>query len=511
MQKAGQESLRQSEEQRAELQRQLDEANSSTAAANAIAADRVLEMEAAQARISELQLLFEEQVALAESLKVKLATQEESHSAEVWALEQRLQDLRTALQKLELQSAEVKDQRDSANAANAALQQSVAESSVRAEELLTALDGKTEEVTVLQETIAANEAALVVAVGKLQNAEAMYLAQCDTVAVLDNARDALTAELAQKSADLEGLKQQRDELTRHIDATERALAADLDAAVDRNAELLGQLDQQIALVAALKLKLKALLEQAEESAHQLVHETAALEQCRAELSAATSSLTQCQHECDAKVAALVEGAVQSQKVQELMAAKLNGQDEEVAALQGQVSRLTDSLAKKTAEVDRLETDLASAQSERAAAQRLADARLKEAEARLVELRADQSAQEAYIGEVDAQRKAFKADLAVKVGEIARLEDQLEKLVGEAREHVAQIAKLRVQLAAAQARLEEEGHARIHQLAIHEQKLSELEVAKVASDHALQRYEAKVAALTAEIDAFGPKKSERMSI
>jgi kinesin family protein 5 len=460
-------------------------------------------------------LLFEEQVALAESLKVKLATQEESHSAEVWALEQRLQELSTAMQKLELQSAEIKDERDNANAANAALQQSVAESSTRAEELLAALDGKTAEVTVLQgklqETIAANEAVLAVAVGKLQDAEATYLAQCDTVAVLGNAKDALTAELAQKSADLDSLKQQRDELARHIDATEKTLAADLDAAVDRNAELLGQLDQQIALVAALKLKLKALQEQAEESAHQLVHETAALEQCKADLSAATSSLAQCQHECDAKVAALVEGAVQSQKVQELMAAKLNGKDEEVAALQGQVSRLTDSLAKKTAEVGRLESDLASAQSERAAAQRLADARLKEAEARLVELRADQSAQEAYIGEVDAQRKAFKADLAVKVGEIARLEDQLEKLVGEAREHVAQISKLRVQLAAAQARLEEEGHARIHQLAIHEQKLSELEVAKVASDHALQRYEAKVAALTAEIDAFGPKKSERMSI
>ncbi len=45
-----------------------------------------------------------------------------------------------------------------------------------------------------------------------------------------------------------------------------------------------------------------------------MHETAALEQCQADLSGATFALAQCLQECDTRVAAFFESAVQSRKV-----------------------------------------------------------------------------------------------------------------------------------------------------------------------------------------------------
>ena len=326
-------------------------------------------------------------------------------------------------------------------------------------------------------------------------------------------KDELLEEVEAERQVVSALVKEREELLLQATVTEEVLRADLNVVKVHNAEIQANLDQQIALVSTLKLRLRTLQEQAEDLEHKLVHETASLERCQTELATATAAVAQSQGASEAKVAALLESIAQSQRMQDIMVAQLSEKNDCIASLEDKSLSLADSLRVQTARMSELETELASLRAEMAGAVDLAEERLRDSTNKLESLRSDQLAQERYIAEVEAQRKAFKADLSVKVAEIGRLEQQLEKLVEESKEQTAHVTKLRLQLSAAQARLEEEGHKRIRQLAAHEQKLSELEVAQVASDHALHHYEAKVATLTAELAAItaNGSKPERMSI
>jgi chromosome segregation ATPase len=433
----------------------------------------------------------------------------------VGALKQRILDLCASLQTVQDQNAELVVQNTSAISRITSLDHEVQVSVARAEGLALSLEAKTAEVVALradlEETVRTCAAQLATAEDRLASMQALSCTQAVNIADLSALKMTLVADLARRQSDVAMLTEQKEDMEDRFAHSAGELQAQLNTLTARNAELQADVDQQSALASMLRVKVKGLQEESEECAHKLVHETAALEQCRIDLSAAKITLTQCQATCDTKVASLMDSVAQSQKVQELMASQLHERIEQVAALEKNLHTQTVTVAVRGDEIAKLEGELVRLRADKAAAAYASEEKVRGLEQTLATLRTDQAAQEGYINEIEAQRKAFKAELALKVEEIERLEQQLEKLMHENKGNEAHVTKLRVQLAAAQAKLEEEGHKRIHQLAVHEQKLSELEVAKVASDHALQRYEAKVAALTAELGAFTTKKSERMSI
>jgi len=507
-----------------DLKRRLSDSDAARDVLVAQIEKRVADIAAAEDRIDELQALFEDQAALAESLKVKLAAQEELHNADnveraadVSGLKTRIADLQQTMFEAQDTIVNLAQQRRESEAAVAVLDKQILDDANKYVALKEQLDAKTKECDALKnklhDTVSANAIRQAVADGAIAELQAAQVSLDGTVAELLNKIKQLEDDLAEKVLVVSRLATDNADLSARVADLEEQLRTRVEAVEDHVVELNIDLDLQIAMVASLKLKLKAMQEQLEESAHNLVHETASLEQCQAELQAAQAALRQSQFASDAKLASLVEEESSLHRANSLLATQLHEKEKQTAASEAKVATLTEQLNARQAELKRLDAELSGAAGASRQSLRDVEDKLRDAEEKLSALTADQTAQANYVSEVDAQRKALKAEVAGKSAEVLRLEGALEKLQEECRDQAAQLAKLRVQFSAAQVRLEEEGHRRIRQLAAHEQRVSELEVAKVAADHVQQRYEAKISALTNELNASSGsgKKHERMSL